>query len=134
ERDEVDGHDGDAVEEVSAEPALSDLLLEVLVRGRDDADVDGARVILAEPPDLALLEGAQELDLERGRHLAELVEEECAAGGRLEEAGLVTLGAGEGASTVAEELGLEQRLGDRAAVERDERLVGALAVRVDQPS
>ena len=39
--------------------------------------------------------------------------------------GLVGVRAGERALDVAEQLGLEQRLGDRAAVDGDERLVGA---------
>ena len=42
----------------------------------------------AEPADLAALERAEELDLERGRHLADLVQEQGAAVGLLEEAEL----------------------------------------------
>ena len=42
-------------------------------------------------------------------------------------------GAGERAAHVAEELRLEQRLGDRAAVDRHERPRRAPAVRVDRP-
>ena len=59
-----------------------------------------------------------------GRRLADLVEEQRAAVGRLEEARLVAIGAGEGAADVAEELALEQRVRERGAVDRDE---GALA-------
>jgi hypothetical protein len=40
----------------------------------------------AEPADLALLDGAQQLRLERRRRLGDLVEEERAAVGLLEEA------------------------------------------------
>ena len=67
-----------------------------------------------------LLEHAQQLHLQRQRQLADLVEEERAAVGRLEETRLVADGAGEGALHVAEELGLEQVLRDRRAVDRDE--------------
>ena len=78
-----------------------------------------------------LLERAQELDLQLDRHLADLVEEQRAAVGRLELALLVRDRAGERALDVAEQLALEQVLGDRAAVDRDERLAGARRAVVD---
>src|SRR5690606_6766055 len=53
------------------------------------------------------------------------------AGGLLEEARLVELGAREGALHVAEELALEERLGEGAAVDGDEGAVRAVGVRVD---
>jgi hypothetical protein len=62
----------------------------------------------ADGDESALLEDAEELDLEGGAHLADLVEEERAAVGEVEEAGLVGRGAGEGAADVPEELALEQ--------------------------
>ncbi len=70
----------------------------------------------ADAADLALLEHAQEPELHRRRHLADLVEEDRAAVRLLEEALALAGGAGEGAARVAEQLGLEQRLGERAAV------------------
>ena len=61
----------------------------------------------AEPLDLALLQHAQQLHLDVGRDLADLVEEQRAAVG-LREAAVVALDrAGEGALLVAEQLGLE---------------------------
>ena len=57
------------------------------------------------------------------RHLADLVEEERAAVGLLEEALLVAQRAGEGAALVAEQLALEQVLGQRAAVDRQDALL-----------
>ena len=66
---------------------------------------------------VALLERAQELGLQRERHLADLVEEERAAVGLLEEARRALLGVGERAAHVAEQLALEQRLGHRRAVD-----------------
>ena len=81
----------------------------------------------------ALLQDAQELDLEGERHLADLVEEERAAVRAARSLPLVArVRAGEGAALVAEELALEQGLGDRAAVDRHERPVGSRAVRVDR--
>ena len=46
---------------------------------------------------------------------------------------LLRVGAGERAAHVAEQLGLEQRLRQRAAVERDERLLAPQRVEVDRP-
>ena len=74
----------------------------------------------AHRPHLALLQHAQELDLQRERHVTDLVEQQCAAVGRLEQAAVIANGAGERALGVAKELRLEQRLGDRTAVHRVE--------------
>src|SRR5262249_34924190 len=79
ERDDVQ-----AEEEVLAKPSRTHLGLEVAVRRRDDADVDGLRAIAAEALEPVLLEEAEQLALELGRELADLVEEHRAAGGRLE--------------------------------------------------
>ena len=78
-----------------------------------------------------LCERAQELDLEARRHLADLVEEERAAVGFLEQALLVRGRARERALDVAEELRLEERLGKRRAVDGDEGPARARARVVD---
>ena len=89
--------------------------------GGDHAHVDRRRLGRAQPADLAALERAQELDLQRGRHFGDLVQEHRAAAGLLEEPELADRGPREGAPHVAEELGLEQRLRHRAAVDGHER-------------
>jgi hypothetical protein len=63
----------DPVVEVLAKGALVDRALEVAVGRRDEADVEPDLALAADRPDLALLEGAQELRLERERQLADLV-------------------------------------------------------------
>ena len=75
----------------------------------------------ADALEFPLLEDAEQLGLRRSGQLADLVEEDRAAGGALEPAGPLAVGAGEGASLVAEELALDQALGQRAAVDPDER-------------
>ena len=97
-----------------------------------DPDVDDAAAALgADLLQLAGLEEAEEQALHAQRHLADFVEEDGALVGGLELAGLVAIGAGEAALDVAEELGLEERLGQTGAVDGDEGLVGARAVGVD---
>ena len=70
--------------------------------------------------------------LHRGRCLADLVEEDGAAVGLLEETLALTGGPGEGAAGVAEELGLEQRIGQGSAALGHERLGAAGPVDVDE--
>jgi hypothetical protein len=67
-------------------------------------------------------------------HLAQLVEEQRAAVRLSHEAELVLDGAGETAPRVPKQLGLEQRLGNAAAVHRNERAAAPRALRVKQPS
>src|SRR5690606_27563267 len=118
-----------SIEEVLAKALLGDRLLEILVRRRDDPDVDVDRLVVPEPPDLAFLDGPQQLRLERRRRLGDLVEEERPAVRLLEEALARADGAGERAAHVTEELALEQRLADGRAVDGHEGLVGARGVR-----
>ena len=112
--------DREAVVEVLAEGALVDAPGERPVGRGDDADVDGAARARAHAPYRARLDGAEELGLQRERHLADLVEEERAAVRLLEDALAVRRRAGERAPHVAEELTLDQVLGDGSAVDGDE--------------
>ena len=91
------------------------------MRRAQEANVDRHFGDRADRPHRPFLDRAQQLRLHRQRQVADLVEEERAAVGRLEEAFAVVVGAGERALAVAEELGLEQLLGNRAAVDRHER-------------
>ena len=67
-----------------------------------------------------LLEEPQQLDLDRGRNLADLVEKQGPAIGEREPAILAIRGTGERAALVTEQLALEERLGERGAVQLDE--------------
>ncbi len=119
-RGERDLDDGEPVVEVLAEGALVDAAGEVAVGGGDEAHVDGAGRGGADAADGARLDGAEQLGLERERHLADLVEEERAAVGLLEDAAPVGDGAAEGAAHVPEELALDEVLRDGAAVDGHE--------------
>ena len=85
----------------------------------------------AEALELALLQHAQQLHLRAEVDVADLVEEERAALGHLEAPLLAGVGAGERALLVAEQLRLDQRVGQRRAAHLDERLLRAQRVVVD---
>src|SRR4029453_14448152 len=68
-----------------------------------------------------------------GRLSADLREENRAAVGGHELAGLLAHRPGEAAFLVAEELGLDELLGDRRAIDLDQRPVLARAELVDRP-
>ena len=99
----------------------------------DDADVDAARDVLADAPQLAFLNHAQHLGLRARRQLADFVEEQRAAVRLFEHAGALGDGAGERAARVAEQLGLDQVVGQRRAVQRAERAVAARAAAMNRP-
>ena len=58
--------------------------------------------MIADPGDGLLLQYAQQADLRLGADLADLIEEQGAAIGDLEEAFALVIGTGEGAASVAE--------------------------------
>src|SRR6185436_3710055 len=93
----------------------------------DDPRVDGDRAAAADPLDHPLLEEAEQLDLQGERDVADLVEKQGAAMGELDLAFGGADRAGEGALLVAEQFGLEQILGDRRAIDRDEAAAAAPA-------
>ena len=107
-RRHLDVHDRQAEIEIFAEGALVDLFAQVAIGCREHADIDLVRAIAADALDLALLEHAQELGLQRDVELADLVEEDRAAVGLLEAAGVLRDRAGEAALLVAEQRRFDQ--------------------------
>src|SRR5262249_2321208 len=91
------------------------------------------RARAADPAELARVEEGQKLRLHRERQLADLVEEQRAALGDLDEPALLRGRAREGAALVAEQLALDELLAQARAVDFEERLAGARALRVDPP-
>ena len=115
------GHHVEAVVQVLAELALGDELVDVPVRRGDQPHVERDQRLAPEPAHLPLLEDAEQVDLGLGGHLADLVEEQRAALRHLEPAGLLAHRAAERPLLVAEQLALDQRLGQRPDVGGDER-------------
>ena len=107
-RRQVDRDDLEPVVEVVAEAAGLDLVEEDPVGGRDEPDVHRDRAYGADPPKAPAVEQRQDLGLHHRIQFADLVEEDRAAVGSLDQPFLADDRAGERASLVAEELGLEQ--------------------------
>src|SRR5436305_15247410 len=116
--------DVQAIEEVLAERPFADPFFQIAVGGGDQPDVRLDRPRGAHALELALLEDAQQPGLERRRDLADLVEEERPSLGGLDAADLPLDGARERPALMAEELALEEGLGEGGAVDRHERLAG----------
>ena len=130
-RRQLERHDVEPEVEVLAEPLGADQLGQLLVRGGQHADVGVNRLAAADADDRFFLEHAEQLRLAGEAHVADLVEEQRAAGGQLEFAGAGFVGIGERAFLVAEQLAFEQRFGERRAVDGDERMLAPPAAEVN---
>jgi hypothetical protein len=109
-----------AIVEILPESSVGDRLLEVRVRRHDEAHVNGNGPPRPDPHHLVLLQDAQKLHLCRERQVGDLVEEERPPVGCLEPPGLARKCARERTLLVPEELALDERGGERAAVDGDE--------------
>ena len=127
------GQHGEPVVEVLAEAPLAHRGPQILVRRGEDPHVDRLVARRAEPPHAALFEHLEQLRLERLGQEPDLVEEDRAPVGRLEQARLGAAGVGERPALEAEHLGLQQRVGDRRAVDVHEGAVRARAGAMDHP-
>src|SRR5207245_2693741 len=115
------------------EAPAADRLAEILVGRRDQPHVDRLVARAAEPAHHPLLERLEELRLERLAEEPDLVEKDRPALGGLEQPRLRASRVGERAPLEAEHLGLEERLGDRRAVDVHEGSVGTRPRAVEHP-
>ena len=90
------------------------------MRRRDDAHVDAPQARVADAARLALLQHSQQLHLQQRARVPDLVEEQRAALGRIEEPGTIAHRPGERPARVPEQLALDQAVRRRAAIVRDE--------------
>ncbi len=112
----------------------SDGIDQIAIGCGDDADVDPRfRPVGSDALNLTGLEESEEKPLHSRRGFADLVHEHRSAVRLFEDTGAIAKRAGETSSYVTEELGLEQRLGQRGAVHRDERILSPLAAGMNQP-
>ena len=122
-RRQLHGDDVQPVVQVLAELAFVHHVAQIDVGRGDDPDVDLDRLDAAEAHELALLDDAQQLGLRLERDVADLVEEDRALVGELEQPLLRVDGAGEGALDVTEQVRLEQVGRQVAGVDGDERAI-----------
>ncbi|CAJ6550943.1 Uncharacterized protein conserved in bacteria [Burkholderia pseudomallei] len=102
-------------------------------RRRDDPHIRAHDPVRADRLELLVLQHAQQLALQRHRHVADFVEKERAAVGKLELADApLAIRARVRARRRAEELGFEQRIGNRRDVDGHERLQCPRGRRVDR--
>ena len=116
-----DGKDVQPEEEVLSKAPVPNGQSEVLVRGRDDADVHVDGPGRAEPLELAVLDDAQQLGLGFDGQIANFVKEDGRAVGQLESPDLRGQGARVRALLPAEELRLDEGRGDGGAVHLHDR-------------
>ena len=103
------------------------------MRGRDETDVDRDLGISPHGTHLAGLQDPEQLRLEREGHVSDLVEEQGAARRGDDQSAARPLGPGEGSAHVPEELGLQEVIRDRTAVDRHEGSPGSWARIVEGP-
>src|SRR6185503_16228619 len=130
-RRHLDRENAEPVEQVLTESPFGDGLLEIAVRRRDHAHVDGMRAIVSDALVLALLQHSQQLALQIERNFPYFVEENRAAIRELKPADTIAMRASERAFDVPEKLALEQLVRNRRAVDLHERPRAARAARMD---
>ncbi|MNH10705.1 hypothetical protein D3C79_701920 [compost metagenome] len=94
--------------QIGAEQAFANAVRQVAVGGGNDAHIHMQRLVRPQALDLAVLQGAQQFGLHAQGQLADFVEKQRAAIGRIETPGAVTVGTGEGTFDVAEQLAFGQ--------------------------
>ncbi len=118
--------------EILTEAPLLNHRAQIAVRGGNQAHVRLEELIGADAPEGTGLQQPQQLHLHPERNVAEFVEEERAAPGRLDQTDAPAGRAGERSFLMTEQLAFEQRLGQTGAIDRDERPLGAAARIVDR--
>lgn len=104
---------------------------QIHVRCGDDARIDANLARRADAHHGRFLQEAQLARLRRARQIADLIEEDGAVVSRFDGADLPFVSAGKCAPFVAEQQTLDERLGQRAAVDRHERPARAARAKVD---
>ncbi len=131
-RRDADGEHGHAEVEILAELPVVHHAAQVTVGRGEEARLDRAVARLADAANGPRLQHSEQLRLRRERELSDLVEEHRAPLRRLEAADPRRHRAGEGSARMSEELRLEQILGERRAVDDDERLARAVRAVVNR--
>src|SRR5215472_11612880 len=113
--------------EVLSEMVLLNRRDDVAVGGGDEPHIDSQFLRPANACEGPVLQEPQELGLEWAAHVRDFIEENGAAIGFLDPAGLLAQSAGKGAFFVPKQLTLQQRLRDGGAIDPDIIGLAALA-------
>src|SRR5262249_43070853 len=130
-RRNANGYSLEPIIQVLAKAFLPDTPFQVLIGGSQQTDIGAQRLIAAQSLELLILQHPQHLGLQGWRHIANLVQEQCASAALLELADPPAVNAGEGPLLVAEQLTFQKGLGNRRAIDGHERLAGPSAVVVE---
>ena len=109
-----------AVQQVFAEQAELDPLLQILVRSRNHPHIGLDRCMTTHAVKTTLAQNPQQARLQLKRHIANFIEEQGTAIGLLKAPAPLTLCAGESAPLVAEQFALEQLFGDSRRIDGHE--------------
>ena len=123
----------DAVEQILAESARFDLLLQVAIGRREHARIDRDRAVPTHTRHLPFLQHTKQFGLRSGRQVTDLVQEQRAPRRRLECTFPHAGRSGERAAFVPEQLALDQVLRQRRAVDRQKRTRAGLAQPMQLP-
>ena len=115
------------IEQVFPETAVTHALLQITMRRRDHANING-NGLAANRRDNTLLQGPQDLRLHGDVHVADLVEKQRSMLGFAKGALPVTHRACKGAANMAEQLAFHELGRDSSAIDGDERFAAAMTV------
>ena len=130
-RRHFDGHHVKAVEQVFAKLTSANPQAQVPVRCTHYAHIDNPRLVFAQALDFAGLQHTQQFGLRRQIQLGNLVQEQCALVGFLENPWAVGIGSGKRPFHVAKQLTFNQLPGYRSTVQGDQFFVPAGAAGVN---
>src|SRR6266481_2815155 len=120
-----------SVEEIFPEPACRYFLLQIAITRGDDPRVGHACPIVANTLVSFLLQDPKQLALHLQSNFPDFIQENCAPLRGFKASCPVFDRASEGAFDMPEEFAFEKLLGNRSAIDPDQRLVFALAAAVD---
>ena len=132
ERRDDHGKDVQAIEQILPERTLPHTGREIGMRGADDPRSEGALRRGADRQEAAFLDKAEQLGLQLGRQLGNLVEQQRSSARALHHPGRARDGAGEGAALMAEQRALSQLARDGGTVDGDEGMRAARGSRVQE--
>jgi hypothetical protein len=117
--------------EIGPEPPCRHITAQIGLRRRNQLNINRLSDYRANAPQPLLLDGREQLALQQQGECVDLIQEQGACRSRFEEAWFGTSGIGEGASLVAKEFCLDQRLRDSGTVHIEEGPLGTWTAVVD---